>query len=208
MDESDGASAHFAGIAFTCLPYSWIIDSGTSSHICTSISQFISFLVIKKNIFVQLPDGSQAPVKHIGTIRCSPSLILTNVFHIPSFKFNLLSVSQLTKSSNCDVTFSSSECFFQDRASKTTIGRGSSRNGLFYLDLDFNFNYVLSFKHCNKFDLWHSRLGHPSSSRFDFIVKNFKDIVSNKDFICDVCPRAKQSRLPFPRSTAFTLHCF
>ena len=82
------------------------------------------------------------------------------------------------------------------------------RNGLFYLDLDFNFNYVLSFKHCNKFDLWHSRLGHPSSSRFDFIVKNFKDIVSNKDFICDVCPRAKQSRLPFPRSTAFTLHCF
>ncbi|KAJ0085501.1 hypothetical protein Patl1_07466 [Pistacia atlantica] len=61
---------------------------------------------------VQLPDGSHTLVTHIGTVHCSPSLILTNVFHIPSFKFNLLSISQLTNSTNCDVFFSSSECIF------------------------------------------------------------------------------------------------
>ena len=89
---------------------------------------------------------------HIGIVHCS-SLILKDVFHIPSFKFNLLSISQLTKSSNCDVLFSSSQCIFQDRATKMTIGQGSARNGLFYLDVGFIFNSAFSFKHCNKFDL-------------------------------------------------------
>ena len=54
-----------------------------------------------------------------------------------------------------------------------TIGQGSARNGLFYLDASFIFNSVFSFKHCNKFDLWHSRLGHPSSSCFHFLINTF-----------------------------------
>nr|KYP39162.1 hypothetical protein KK1_039541 [Cajanus cajan] len=49
---------------------------------------------------------------HIGTICCSPSLTLTNVFYIPTFKFNLLSISQLTNPTNCDAIFSSIECIF------------------------------------------------------------------------------------------------
>ncbi|KAJ0085512.1 hypothetical protein Patl1_07285 [Pistacia atlantica] len=157
---------------------------------------------------VQLPDGSHAPVTHIGTIHYSPSLILTNVFHIPSFKFNLLSISQLTNSTNCDVFFSSSKCIFQDGATKKKIGRGSARNGLFYLDADLVFNSAFSFKHCNKFNLWHSRLGHPSRSRFDFIVKNFPITIANKDFVCDVCPRAKQPHLSFTQRSSCSSHFF
>ena len=192
---------------------------------------FSLYSTVHKHISVQLPDGSQALVTHIGTVPCSPSLILTNVFHILTFKFNLLSISQLTHSTSCDVIFSSSECLFQDRATKTTIGRGSARNGLFYLNADLVSNSTsfskfpnkddrgyscighppgscFSFKHCNKFDLWHSRLGHPSKSRFNFIIRNSPNINANKDFVCDICPRAKQSRLPFSLSTSCSTHCF
>ena len=46
---------------------------------------FFIFYCFNKSVAVQLHDGSHAPVTHIGTIHCSPSLILTNVFHILSF---------------------------------------------------------------------------------------------------------------------------
>jgi len=95
-EDNVGSSVNLAGTAFTCIPFSWIIDSGASNHICTSLSLFSSYFPVHSHISVQLPDGSQTLVKHIGTIKCSPSLILTNVYHIPTFKFNLLSISQLT----------------------------------------------------------------------------------------------------------------
>lgn len=168
---------------------------------------------------------------HIGTVRCSPSLTLTNVFHISTFKFNLLSISQLTNSSNCDAIFSSSKCLFQDRATKKTIGRCSARHGLFYLNADLvsdstfpfkcpnkydqEYSFLghpssscFGFKHCNKFDLWHSRLGHPSKSRFNFMIRNSPNINANKEFVCEICPRAKQSRLPFSQRTSCSTHCF
>jgi len=47
-------------------------------------------------------------------------------------------------------------------------------------------------------DLWHVRLGHVPCSvmkKFDFIK-----FAHNSDFVCDVCPKAKQTRLPFPLS--------
>ena len=89
-----------------------------------------------------------------------------------------------------------------------TIGQGSACNGLFYLDACFTFNSAFSFKHYNKFDLWHSRLGHPSCSCFHFLVKTFPSIIPNKNFVCDVCPHAKQSRLSFPQSLSCSSHFF
>ena len=149
-------------------------------------------------------NDSQAHVTHIGTVHCSSFLTLTNVFHILSFKINLLSISQLTKSINCDVIFSSSQCIFQDRATKEMIGRGSAQNGFFFnLDADLVFNSAFSSKHYNKVDLWHSLLGYPSRSRFNFIVKNSPNVIANKDFVCDVCPCIKQPHLSFSQSTSY-----
>jgi hypothetical protein len=79
------------------IPFSWIIGSGASNHICTSLSLFSSYSLVHNHISVQLLDGPQALVKHMGIITCSSSLTLTNAFHIPTIKYNLLSISQLTK---------------------------------------------------------------------------------------------------------------
>ena len=45
------------------------------------------------NTFVNLPNGESALVTHIGTIKVSENLILSNVLCVPSFNFNLISIS-------------------------------------------------------------------------------------------------------------------
>ena len=110
------------------------------------------------------------------------------------------------------------------------IGIGRQQNGLYILDLSSNskptaavnvphstFNKLLyslsKIKHSsNSFHTWHCRLGHPSSSRMNFL----SSVVPNISHSCKdthvfiVCPLAKQKRLPFPNnnhvsSTAFDI---
>ncbi|KAJ9551410.1 hypothetical protein OSB04_015455 [Centaurea solstitialis] len=200
---------HLAG---TTLPFSsslWIIDSGASNHICYSLSQLQSYYDAPSNCFVHLPDGTYAQVLHLGSVKLSPYLILHNVFHISNFKFNLLSIKQLTSSLHCIAIFFDSNCFFQDRRTKKVIGRGSSKDGLYYFTATAFCNSIIS----RNFDLWHWRLGHPSLGRFRFLTRTFDYIKSSGVSQCDVCPQAKQCRLPFNKSVSICnkpfelLHC-
>ena len=47
---------------------------------------------------VELPNGEAVVVIHIGTIKISSHITLTNVLCVPSFSFNLLYVSVITQS--------------------------------------------------------------------------------------------------------------
>lgn len=170
-EESAASAALLAGIILSCTTPRWIIDLGASNHICASLSFFSSYTSLNKNILVELPDGSHASVTHIGIVKFNPSLILKHVYYIPSFKFNLLSISQLTSQLNCDVIFSDSTCLFQDRLTNSMISQGRLQNGLYCLEDVPNSNLAFSFQHLNNFDLWHSRLGHPCNSRFQFMIK-------------------------------------
>ena len=64
----------------------------------TSITAMIS----KK---VKLPNGSFAKVTHIGTIKILATFTLTNVLCVPSFSFNLISASKLTRNVKCCLIF-------------------------------------------------------------------------------------------------------
>ncbi|XP_019244321.1 PREDICTED: uncharacterized protein LOC109224189 [Nicotiana attenuata] len=54
--------------------------------------------------------------------------------------------------------------------------------------------------------LWHERLGHVPFSAMKHL--HFFHCGSNFDFICDICPKAKQTRIPFPISNIKTKHVF
>ncbi|KAF7143763.1 hypothetical protein RHSIM_Rhsim05G0166600 [Rhododendron simsii] len=85
-------NSNLAGIALSIPPTSvWIIDTGATNHMCSSLTLFTTYKSCPTQSFVQLPDGSSTQITHIGTIKLSPTLALENVFHIPSFKYNLLS---------------------------------------------------------------------------------------------------------------------
>ena len=70
----------------------WIIDTRATDHMVHSISVFSSITSLS-NTYVYLPNGERALVTHIGTIHLTEKLILHNVLCVPSFSFNLISIS-------------------------------------------------------------------------------------------------------------------
>ncbi|KAJ8644904.1 hypothetical protein MRB53_006652 [Persea americana] len=85
----------------------------------------------------------------------------------------------------------------QDRTSRTVIGAGEQRDGLYYLVGE---TLVTAHKASGvaSFDLWHRRMGHPSNK----VVGMLSDVVGHHigvsgNKICDVCVRAKQTRESF-----------
>jgi hypothetical protein len=58
-------------------------------------------------------------------------------------------------------------------------------------------------------DLWYSRLGHPSFSTADFVLKNnelpFEEKASSGS-VCDACQKAKSRQLPYKKSDSMSSH--
>ena len=128
---------------------------------------------------VKLPNA--ALVTHVGTIKPSPHITLINVLCVPSFSFNLISISALTHSHPLCLVFLSTYCFIQDLICWNTIGMGQMHDGLYLLQgsslsiasksldeflLKHKFKSFIVFSsfvsYANLYSLWHSRLGHPS----------------------------------------------
>jgi transposase InsO family protein len=203
---------------------SWILDTGATDHMVHSLSCFTSITSIIQAT-VELPNGNLVPVTHIGTVKLSSSLILTDVLCVPSFHFNLISVSKLVHSSVCCLIFLSHYCFIQAFTPWRMIGLGKLHNGLYLLEsptvqsrftksfhssFHSAINIVASVGNLTGTRLWHCRLGHPSHDRMQLLHNVVPDIQSiNKDFnFCDVCPLTKHKRLPFPNDGHKTSHIF
>ncbi|KAL5766695.1 hypothetical protein ACOSP7_017312 [Xanthoceras sorbifolium] len=87
----------------------WIIDSGATNHIATSI---INTTPLSSQ--VALPNGSYSKIIGIGSIQLSNHLHIKDILCAPSFHVNLLSVSQLTSAMNCSIQFFPTFCILQD----------------------------------------------------------------------------------------------
>ena len=98
-----------------------------------------------------------------------------------------------------------------DISSSKTIGCGTRRGKLYYLDLASDSEASLSHaykigvtsvqKQTSEVWLWHRRLGHAS---FGYLQKLFPSLFSQLDissFTCDICELAKSHRVPFPLSS-------
>ena len=90
----------------------WVLDTGAIGHFVCSVDLLTSITATRQSL-VQLPNGESVQVTHIGTVVLSSSLILKNVLCVPSFTFNLLSISTLTQSQPYCLVFLSAYCFVQ-----------------------------------------------------------------------------------------------
>ncbi|GMI99394.1 hypothetical protein HRI_003608700 [Hibiscus trionum] len=94
-----------------------------------------------------------------------------------------------------------------DVKSWRTIGIAKQSHGLYQLDMS-----VCSFSNSVacivSLELWHARLGHPSSQRMKFFATLDSTIPSGSLYDCEVCHLAKQKRLPFPISTTSVENVF
>lgn len=111
-DNADNIAGNMAGMTsllsnnFAC---EWIIDTGSSHHITPYKELLTTFRTPRdqNSSRFQVPTGGRAEITSIGDAMILGSYMLENVLHVPDFKFNLLSVSKITKT-----TFLCGFCFF------------------------------------------------------------------------------------------------
>ncbi|RVW87594.1 Retrovirus-related Pol polyprotein from transposon RE1 [Vitis vinifera] len=129
----------------------------------------------------------------IGLALSLPSLPLTSVLYTPECPFNLISISKLTRTLNCSITFSDKIVTLQDRSTGKTIGIGRESQGLYHLTSDSSAAVCIS---TDAPLLIHNRLGHPSLSKFQKMVPRFSTLSS---LPCESCQLGKHTRVSFPK---------
>ncbi|CAL1375244.1 unnamed protein product [Linum trigynum] len=189
----------------------WILDSGASDHIACTLAVFKQARSVS-NQFVYLPNGSKVEVSHIGSVQIPNGLILQDVLLVPSFTFNLVSISKLTHDLPISLLFESDSCHIQDQTTKNLIGSAKQDRGLYHLTLpsrstsDISSHQVATTYNFlpHQIDLWHWRLGHPSRDR-----ENQATGCNRTSFKhCPTCHLAKQKKLPFPISDSRAISAF
>ncbi|RVW86509.1 Retrovirus-related Pol polyprotein from transposon RE2 [Vitis vinifera] len=190
------ASVDQPGNASACLTHTsslgpWILDSGASDHLFGNKDLFSSITTTSALPTVTLANGSQTVAKGIGLALPLPSLPLTSVLYTPECPFNLISISKITRTLNCSITFSDKFVTLQDRSTGKTIGIGRESQGLYHLTSDSSPAVCIS---TDAPLLIHNRLGHPSLSKFQKIVPRFSTLSS---LPCESCQLGKHTRVSF-----------
>lgn len=64
-------------------------------------------------IIVHLPNGHTTQVTKMGSVKLQSNIILHNVLYIPTFTYNLISISQILQHSLKSIIFTHDTCVFQ-----------------------------------------------------------------------------------------------
>lgn len=178
----------------------WIIDSGATDHISSSLTNFISYKEIQP-IVVNLPNGTKVTATCAGTVKFHTNFILKDVLYIPNFAYNLISIYRLISDLKCKIEFASNFCLIQDQKTAEKIGIARCSDGLYVLDShNVGVNIVVPSNTVCKNNLWHIRFGHLFANRLS-VMKDKHCYIQYKNFDdCAVCHMAKQKKLPFPNS--------
>ncbi|RVX20875.1 Retrovirus-related Pol polyprotein from transposon RE2 [Vitis vinifera] len=144
-------------------------NSSAFNHISGNKDFFSSITTTSALPTVTLANGSQTMAKGFGLAHPLPSLplhsVLTSPFCplYPEYPFNLISISKITRTLNCSITFSDKFVTLQDRSTGKTIGIGRESQGLYHLTSPSTPVVCIS---TDASLLIHNRLGHPSLSKF------------------------------------------
>ena len=176
-----------------------ILDTGASHHM-TGELRLLSETEDIVSCPVSFADGSQVKALKSGLLRLSDKITLTNVLYVPNLNCTLLSVAKLLKQTGCLAFFTDTLCVLQDRFTKTLIGAGEERDGVYvYRDVTMARGYRV--KAAEDKTLWHRRLGHPAFGVLGSLPF-VSGVLENKEKFggCDICFKSKQTRGVFSES--------
>ena len=140
----------------------WVIDFGATDHMTGNSSLFTTFQYYPSTSIITLADGSISCVLRSGTIHLTPIITLTSILSLPQFSFNLIFVSKLTRTLNCNISFFPDCYLIQDLLTKQIINKGHKSGGLYIFETEVP-KSVDCLGVVTSFEL-HCRLGHPSLS--------------------------------------------
>ncbi|KAK4382735.1 Retrovirus-related Pol polyprotein from transposon RE2 [Sesamum angolense] len=214
-DDFAGMNGVFAGYGNNILT-SWIVDTGATNHMCASACILTNVSPLPNPTSVHLPDGNTQSVTHTGSALLHSSLALTDVLLVPSFKFNLLSVSKLCSSSSINVLFCSSHCLFQDQKNNRILAVGKQKGNLYFLDTSSFDSAVINSYIIIGIIVLHPKFvidlcGTTGWSPFSIVLQHIpeiKHLTETQPNDCCICPLAKQHRLSFPSSITRSKHMF
>ncbi|KAK2390516.1 putative mitochondrial protein [Trifolium repens] len=192
---------------------SWIVDSGASDHICSSMKFFSSYTSIKP-IIVRLPNGNSSIARYSGTVEFSPSFLVKQVLFVPDFHLNLISVPKLCIDNMYNVSFNDDQCLIQERKNSRMIGLGKLVEGLYYLTVDkapiiaSSQTQAQSSSFIPKAAVWHFKFGHLSHNRLLELNKSFPFVKVDSNSACDICHYARHRKSKFTLSTNRASACY
>jgi GAG-pre-integrase domain len=147
-------------------------------------------------------------ISHIGSSIIhivNHQINLHNILHVPSFTKNLLSLSQLLFDNSLIIDFSSNACFIKDRLTSTPLLQAKLHNGLYSIRLPMSFPPQAFLGAQVSADVWHARLGHPSTSTtLEVLNSNALPCSSKHLSLCQNCCMIKSHKLPFTFNTIFS----
>ena len=149
----------------------WLFDSACCNHMTPHSSLFSKLDPAPYPLNIHIADGS---IMHGNSLRfvSTSNLSVLRVFHVPDLSYNLCSVGQLAEL-GYRLIFYYSRCIVQDPRTGQELGTGPRVGSMFSVD---NLHlppiapvYVAAagaaVSSLPSLALWHSRLGHASSSR-------------------------------------------
>ncbi|KAJ0860142.1 putative RNA-directed DNA polymerase [Helianthus annuus] len=182
---------------------SWVVDSGATDHITHNSLILENRTKNTHELPVTIPNGESVEVEGRGDYVLPSGTKINEVLYVPNFNYNLLSVSRLAKDLDCAVTFFPDFFVMQSLRSRTLIGSGRCKDGLYHMGMVEGKRQAMVVT----MDTWHKRLGHASDSKL-YHVNFLKNLSKRKDVFCDSCIKAKHTRSPFPISSIKTNDCF
>ena len=112
----------------------WIIESSASVHMASNINLYHSLSSSIKSPPIELPNNTIVQVISVWIIGISPDVKLQNVFYVPTFNVNLLSVERITREINYFVTFYPTFCVFMTYPWRRWLDKvGSKEESIFSL---------------------------------------------------------------------------
>jgi hypothetical protein len=111
----------------------WIIDFGATNHMSNKLNNIHDFKSFICSTFMFVANVKNAYVKRKTKINLLSNTIESYVFFLPSFPYQLLFVSKITSTLNCEVIFTPFKVVFPDLVTKKMIGEGFFLYGLYYI---------------------------------------------------------------------------
>ena len=194
----------------------WIVDSGTTCHLCNGQGMFVEMKQVGSDEKVTLGDENSLDVAGEGTVDMDMlwdngvkrGCTLNRVLYVPELAYNLVSVSRAAESGKT-VHFDDSSCEFQNGDGEV-IALGARQGSLYYLKFARkSWETVNMAQSKNKERLWHRRFGHLNEQSTKKLVK--KELVNRLDYdtsgeigVCEACIGGKQCKNSFKSSETVT----
>jgi hypothetical protein len=124
----------------------------------------------------------------------------SNILHVSYIKKRLLSVQQFCRENFVFFEFHSSVFYVKDLTTKEFLLSGQSKDGLYVLSASSATALPQAFLSTSvpaSADIWHRRLGHPSSRILSLLTSNKKVVYNSRplNFQCHACSLEKTSCL-------------